>query len=61
MSGHTYIHTYIHTHRTTTVTVAAHARRGLITIIIVRATPIKWRKALGEECGSQHAECLNCM
>ena len=36
MSGHTYthtyIHTYIHTHRTTTVTLAAHARRGLITL-----------------------------
>ena len=34
MSGHTYththIHTYIHTHRTTTVTLAAHVRRGLI-------------------------------
>ena len=27
---HTYIHTYIHTHRTTTVTLATHARRGLI-------------------------------
>ena len=38
MSGHTYTHTYthtyIHTHRTTTVTLAAHARRGLIIIII---------------------------
>ena len=31
MGGHTHIHTYIHTHRTTTVTLAAHARRGLIT------------------------------
>ena len=30
MSGHTYIHTCIHTHRTTTVTLAAHAHRGLI-------------------------------
>ena len=30
MSGHTHIHTYIHTHRTTTVTLAAHACRGLI-------------------------------
>ena len=30
MSGHTHIHTYIHTHRTTTVTLAAHVRRGLI-------------------------------
>ena len=30
MSGHTHIHTYIHTHRTSTVTLAAHARRGLI-------------------------------
>ena len=37
MSGHTHIHTYvrtyththIHTHRTTTVTLAAHVRRGL--------------------------------
>ena len=27
MSGHTYTH--IHTHRTTTVTLAAHVRRGL--------------------------------
>ena len=32
MSGH--IHTYIHTHRTTTVTLAAHARRGLIIIVV---------------------------
>ena len=38
MSGHT----HIHTHRTTTVTLAAHVRRGLITTIIVRATPLKW-------------------
>ena len=34
---HTYIHTYIHTdrqtHETTTVTLSAHARRGLIKII----------------------------
>ena len=28
MSGHT----YIHTHRTTTVTLAAHARRGLMSL-----------------------------
>ena len=33
MSGHTHIHTYIHTHRTTTVTLAAHARRGLMKMI----------------------------
>ena len=37
MSGHTHIHTYIHTqihtHRTTTVTLAAHAHRGLITYV----------------------------
>ena len=33
MSGHT--HTYIHTHRTTTVTLAAHARRGLIILEIL--------------------------
>ena len=31
MSGHT----HIHTHRTTTVTLAAHARRGLIINIII--------------------------
>ena len=31
MSGHT----HIHTHRTTTVTLAVHARRGLITIWFV--------------------------
>ena len=30
MDTPTHIHTYIHTHRTTTVTLAAHARRGLI-------------------------------
>ena len=29
MDTHTYTHRYIHTHRTTTVTLAAHARRGL--------------------------------
>ena len=33
MSGHTY--TYIHTHRTTTVILAAHARRGLIIIVTI--------------------------
>ena len=39
MSGHTHIHndthihTQIHTHRTTTVTLAAHARRGLTSTV----------------------------
>ena len=31
---HTDRHTHAHTHETTTVTLAAHARRGLIIIII---------------------------
>ena len=33
MDTHTYIHTYIHTHRTTTVTLAAHARLGLTSTV----------------------------
>ena len=39
MDTHTYTHTYIHTHRTTTVALAAHARRGLI--IIINAEVVK--------------------
>ena len=30
---HTYIHTRVHTHRTTTITLAAHARQGLIMVM----------------------------
>ena len=40
MSGYTHIHTHIHTHRTTTVTLAAHVRRGLIIHVIVSAVSV---------------------
>ena len=40
-------HTDRHTDRTSTVTLA-HVRRGLITIIIVRAMTLKWVMVLGD-------------
>ena len=37
MDTHTYKHTYIDTHKPTTVTLAVHARRGLIIIAAAAA------------------------
>ena len=39
---HTYIHTNTHTHETTTVTLSAHARRGLMTEVWMTILESGW-------------------